>query len=693
MDNTAYKNPWMSDYIGDPATLFTPTGNPATCFNASVQSNGKGLLQKLQSLCAMYEQFITNAAEVYFKQLKIGSVWQVMAWYIVDTSFMRVTVGQTPIPKSWYGQCRQKYGIQFYAPEFWFFDGGGEDPFTPPTIGPDPNDVKYTFMLMFHLYLNSPCDDLVRLRKMAGFTDGLTGTDYWNNICNDLFTNGRPNLLPPKKPLPVPLYDPSGGYPFGIGGPSYKQAIQKWIDVNGYKYGPGGNSTYPPNPNAPNIFGPLSTDDDYNFGSFCTPIVSVQPNEEINLDFFNNPGSNVIPPILNISKCSNPNTVGVISCLKSLNYPGTLDNPTMNSRNAFCVNNDGSTSLVESALPPALPISTTIFNYTGQPQYFEIPIGVSYLTYEAWGAGGGCGASGTVVGSSYSGYQQSAGGGGGFQSGTITQIKEGDLLTIVVGGGGQAGMSQLPPSGAKPTTKSFGGGGQGTPGIFTQNNVTLKTCGGGGGGASSILINTTTTLFSAGGGGGGSMCLYYNPLANPSYTALTSNYYNGGASGQGGYSNNTPYTSVLVTCGGGGSSAIGGNGGKKGIDVVNTGAVGVLFAGGDANSDNSVAGLMGAGGGGGGAYGGGAGGTVTPFVIPGSISVGGTSGGGGGNGYLQGQVTLNSPIDPGAGRNPGGTTNSNYVSPKGSGGNPRPQPGDYSNGNGYNGFIILSAFA
>lgn len=96
---------------------------------------------------------------------------------------------------------------------------------------------------------------------------------------------------------------------------------------------------------------------------------------------------------------------------------------------------------------------------------FQVPLGVSTLRVEAYGAGGG-GGGGT---SSVSG----GGGGGGAYNAGVISVSPGAVLTIVVGKGGAGG------SGGNP-------GGAGSPG-----------------GASKILNSSKVVLFSASGGTGG----------------------------------------------------------------------------------------------------------------------------------------------------------------------------------------------
>jgi hypothetical protein len=111
------------------------------------------------------------------------------------------------------------------------------------------------------------------------------------------------------------------------------------------------------------------------------------------------------------------------------------------------------------------------FNYTGSMQTYTVPLGVTSVTVEAWGAQGGAGYS-------------AVGGLGGYATGDLA-VMPGQTLNIYVGG-----------QGGSPTG-GWNGGGQG---------VTATSYGGGGGGASDVRSGGTALTdraIVAGGGGGG----------------------------------------------------------------------------------------------------------------------------------------------------------------------------------------------
>jgi hypothetical protein len=121
----------------------------------------------------------------------------------------------------------------------------------------------------------------------------------------------------------------------------------------------------------------------------------------------------------------------------------------------------------------------TTFDFTGAVQTYTVPLGVTSIQIEAWGAQGGgsepCG-----------GPIEDDGGLGGFSSGNLA-VTPGQILNIYVGG--------------KPIT-NFG---TSSPGGFNGGGVAGQY-GGGGGGASDVRVggvSLSDRLIVAGGGGGG----------------------------------------------------------------------------------------------------------------------------------------------------------------------------------------------
>ena len=237
-----------------------------------------------------------------------------------------------------------------------------------------------------------------------------------------------------------------------------------------------------------------------------------------------------------------------------------------------------------SATPVPAALRFVTFGFTGAPQSFTVPAGVSQITIDAFGAqgGGGCCNSGLA--------SRSAGGSGGRIVATVA-VTGGELLTILVGGAGQDGASGI--------AGGYNGGGSGGVSFFL-----LAPNGGGGGGASAVTRAATAMVIAGGGGGGGT----FNGVA-------------GGAGGAGGgttaATGETARFSSRSPSGGAGGTQTAGGAGGGGAEFVGGGS-GTLLQGGNGASDYS-----GGGGGGGGYFGGGGGGA-------GSAPAGG---GGGGSSY------------------------------------------------------------
>lgn len=254
-----------------------------------------------------------------------------------------------------------------------------------------------------------------------------------------------------------------------------------------------------------------------------------------------------------------------------------------------------------------------LFSYTGAPQTFTVPTGVSELTIDAWGATGG----GSVSGGP-------DGGRGGEEKATLL-VTAGESLTIIVGQWGGQGSCASP---GKCTAGAGGYGGGGAGGNYRA---------GGGGGGSFVFGPAGRLLLAAGGGGG-------NPNGTGSGGAGGGT--EGGVAGSNASSPDYPVESPAARGGGGGTETAGGAGGSYGNLTTsscgrdgNAGTSGSgpatgpsSFApggkGGDILFEQTpcyFAGLGSGGGGGGGYYGGGGGGS-------GYYSGGG---GGGGSGYVE----------------------------------------------------------
>lgn len=261
-------------------------------------------------------------------------------------------------------------------------------------------------------------------------------------------------------------------------------------------------------------------------------------------------------------------------------------------------------SLVRST--PSHASTQVVFSYTGSNQTWTVPAGVTSVTINMLGAGGG----GGQVGAGSVAF----GGGGGAVSGTLTVVP-GDTLTLIVGQGG------INDNVSQPLNRNyrFGGGASGA-----GNSGFWPNTWGSGGGRSAVrssngLYGTAGDVLTAGAGGGGGWD-----------TAL-------GAGGAGGGTNGSNGGRGATTDGGGGGtqSAGGAGGGPS-----EPGVAGIQYAGGYAVLSGYPASE--AGGGGGGYYGGGGGGN--------------NGGGGGGSSYIGVAAYFTGTTTGGSGRTPGTTS-------------------------------------
>ncbi len=251
----------------------------------------------------------------------------------------------------------------------------------------------------------------------------------------------------------------------------------------------------------------------------------------------------------------------------------------------------GATALIVAAMsiassPVHASVESQTFDVPGTYD-FVVPVGVTSLTVDAYGASGGSGDGNPAV----------AGGLGGRTTATIA-VTPGETLKVVVGGAGQ--------SWAGSETALGGSNGGGDAGY---------TFAGGGGGASDVrqggsgLANRVVVAGGGGGGGGGGHCDGF------------------GTGGDGGGDDPTEGDAPHDSTGGApGSASSGGEGGDGALGLTSNGSDGTAGAGG-------VGGLVleeeGGGGGGGGWYGGGGGG----------VGYAGGAGGGGGSAYVVGTAT------------------------------------------------------
>jgi len=258
-------------------------------------------------------------------------------------------------------------------------------------------------------------------------------------------------------------------------------------------------------------------------------------------------------------------------------------------------------------------VCTVSFAYTGTPEDWTVPSGVTSITASvAAGSGGHA----TNAGGLYAG-DEGAGGFGGAVRATLP-VQEGDTFHVVVGGAGQDGVT----SGS--TAGGYGGGGSG------GKTTATSPYGGGGGGGGSFLFDAESLSIAAGGGGGAG-------VANK--RAVRGG--NGGMDSAGSPGGAPSGMSSYIYSGGGATTS---GPGAGGISFM-AGAPGSTFPasspstfgrGGTGADNDGIFGFLssGAGGGGGGFYGGGGGGT--DGATGGGQEVGA---GGGGSGFVAATAT------------------------------------------------------
>jgi hypothetical protein len=267
--------------------------------------------------------------------------------------------------------------------------------------------------------------------------------------------------------------------------------------------------------------------------------------------------------------------------------------------------------------PPPSPSTVSVpFGFTGSPQSFVVPNGVTQLTIFTFGAAGGTGRgqvkNGTTVVSENTGGSGAAGG----AAVATLAATPGESLQVNVGGrGADADLSSPTANGG------FNGGGTSTRGVLGCLTLTDTALGGGGGGASDVRQSGTAlanrVVVAGGGGGGGSP----NTYGDSTLTQTT----DGGGGGPGGGLDGG--TGGGAEPGGGATQTTGGGPGSTG------GSPGVAGTGGNGSGQGqgslTSCQMISAGGGGGGLFGGGGGGVVATQ----SSNDPGGGGGGGGSGF------------------------------------------------------------
>jgi hypothetical protein len=282
-------------------------------------------------------------------------------------------------------------------------------------------------------------------------------------------------------------------------------------------------------------------------------------------------------------------------------------------------------------------VTPAAFTFDGGLQSFTVPAGVSRVSVQAWGGGGGAGRGATV-----------RGGAGGFASATL-DVDAGEVLLVVVGGGGSSiSGAALPDGGATPACGAGGGlSGLFRPmpdgGVSAVNAVLIA--GGGGGGA----FFTGGAVVATGGNGGG-------PFGAAGALATGGPVDSQGAGG-------SPQAGGVGGCVNGllcGQTGLPLQGGGGGVMSVATPRVGATFGGG--GGVGLVNGFCSAGGGGG-------------FFGGGGGANGEALGGGGGSGFVAATGVRDDVLQRSATVGvPSGLASPGYLEPSGYGGRAQTVP-------------------
>ncbi|MEZ4873970.1 MAG: HYR domain-containing protein [Flavobacteriaceae bacterium] len=266
------------------------------------------------------------------------------------------------------------------------------------------------------------------------------------------------------------------------------------------------------------------------------------------------------------------------------------------------------------------PAFSQTFTYTGNMQTFTVPIGVTSINIEAWGASG--------QGVTVEVYNPSTGGLGGYAQGELT-VTPGQVLNLFVGGtgmegaggynGGATGGFGIAGSGATDGYAGSGGGASDVRMGGTDLLSRIIVAGGGGGGGRDYVNGTCQPCGEGGNGGagGGATGVDGQDPTDPNFGF----YFNPGAGGKGG-------TQATGGAGGDGPQGPNGNPGTLGIGgigidgnftIASGGGGGGYYGGGSGAGASNGSGVAGGGGAGGSSYTGGVlNGTTTPGVRSGN---------------------------------------------------------------------------
>jgi hypothetical protein len=258
-----------------------------------------------------------------------------------------------------------------------------------------------------------------------------------------------------------------------------------------------------------------------------------------------------------------------------------------------------------------------VFTFTGGPQQFVVPPGVTSIDVTVEGGQGGHGS--TCVGVNAGECGTGGDNGGGTLITAHLPVTPGDTLTIIVGGAG-GDATDYADNGAVPAEGGAGGFGHGTGGAGSDGGI-AAAAGGGGGGSSAITAGATPILVAPGGGGGGGGGGRLMGPINPPPGSRVPTPQDGGAGGNGSVAG----ADGEPPCQGHGGEAATETAAGSGGQSVASECYGPFPAAGDRGADGD-----------GPAGGSGGGGGVTISATGPSIPAIGAGGGGGGGGLFGG---------------------------------------------------------
>ena len=374
--DTKYVNPYISSW----------TGNRE---KAGSEQKGRSILGVLQTRCKEFYNYIVRMFNQYFENLNI------QFGEITNFPGRDPTRGKSVIIDSngimdyeWYMAMSNNYELTsidgfeatgLYAQEAEIrnfvkkiiYDNGYEK--VDKYVVTDEYDElckEYNitrYMVFFNEKLNFPLQNLMVLRKQAGFDDDFTSDDLFSGILYDIYNENNSKFIPQSdyeiknnvnllynggfKP---PVYfdktrmnnydDKNGGYPFGFTNPSYKEGIKMCKDYEQNKE--------------------LNIQNTKNCDLYSAPYFNVTPGDSIDPTIYNKIVGSI--PINNKNMyCADPNANFIKNSLIAGANP-IKDNKITYNRVTYCYNsNTGfASNLIEK--PPTnykIPTPPSDFKY------------------------------------------------------------------------------------------------------------------------------------------------------------------------------------------------------------------------------------------------------------------------------------------------------------------------------------------